>query len=60
MAKLKTEVVEVIGDNKQFNVDLNYKLDDLSDSEIISISISTSETTKGTRYVAVILHRFDR
>lgn len=60
MAKLRSEVVEVIGNYKEFRGKIDYALSQLNQSEILpTISIATSETSKGTRYVAVILYRYD-
>ena len=59
MAKIKSEIVEVIGDHKRFRDEINHKLDSVSNSEILDLSISTCETTKGTKYTAVILYRND-
>ncbi len=58
MAKLKSEVVEVIGDRKEFRDEINYELSNL-DGELVSINVSTSETRKGTKYVAVLLYKRD-
>lgn len=59
MPKLRSEVVEVIGDAKDFNGEVDYKLSQLDRSELISVSAAVSETSRGTRYVAIIVYRDD-
>ena len=56
MAKrLRCRVVEVIGEKKDFEGEVDLKLSELK--EVISISMAVTETSQGTRYVALILYR---
>ena len=58
-SRMKVDVLEVIGNKKEFEYELDMKVKELDRSEIINISHSVTETNKGTRYTAVILHRCD-
>mgnify|MGYP001244513775 FL=1 len=58
-SRMKVDVLEVIGNKKEFEYELDMKVKELDRSEIINISHSVTETNKGTRYMAVILHRYD-
>lgn len=60
MANMKTKVVEWIDDSpgayRDFEKRLNEELSALRNDKVINIDIAVSETTEGTRYVAVILY----
>jgi len=58
-SRMKAEVIEVFGTKKDFEYELDMKIKELTRSEIINVSHSVTETNKGTRYTAVILHRYD-
>lgn len=58
-SRMKVDVVEVVGTKKEFEYELDMKVKELTRSEIINISIAVSETNRGTRYTAAILHRYD-
>lgn len=56
---MEAEVIEVIGEWKDFHYELNMKIKELDRSEILTTNLAVNETNKGTRYTAVILHRCD-
>lgn len=58
-SRMKSEVIEVFGTKKDFEYELDMKIKELTKSEIINVSIAVSETNRGTRYTAAILHRYD-
>lgn len=58
---MKVKVVEWIDDSRgaylDFEKRLNEELSTLRNDKVIDIGISVTETTKGTKYVGVILYQ---
>jgi len=46
-SRMKVDVVEVVGNKKEFEYELDMKVKELTRSEIINISIAVSETNTG-------------